>query len=74
MMKTEMDAMNMDERQKFHWLMANRVTLMIVGMVWIGMIVYHAVQDNVMPYFLIIMVPVMALIRFVVYKYYAGKG
>lgn len=73
-MKTEMDAMRMDERQRWYWLMANRVTLMIVGLVWIGMIVFEALSDNRVPYFLILMVPVFALIRLLAYKMYAHRG
>jgi len=73
-MTNEMDVMKMDERQKLYWLMANRLTLMIVGLVWIGIIVYEAIQRHVIPYFMIIMVPVFGLIRFSVYKYYAQKG
>jgi len=73
-MKNEMEVLNMDERQKLYWLMANRVTLMIVGLVWIGMIIYKAVYYHIIPYFLIIMVPVFGLIRFIVYKYYARRG
>lgn len=66
--------MNMDERQKLYWLMANRVTLMIVGLVWIGMIVYEAAQNRDIPYFLIILVPIFALMRLAAYKYYARRG
>jgi hypothetical protein len=73
-MKTEMDSMKMDERQRLYWLRANRVTLIIVGLVWIGMIVIEAVKDNRISYFLIVMVPVFALIRFLAYKIYARKG
>ena len=73
-MKTEMDAMRMDERQRLCWLMANRATLMIVGLVWIGMIVFESLSDNRIPYFLIIMVPVFGLIRFLAYKMYARRG
>jgi len=73
-MKTEMDAMNMDERQKLYWLKANRLTLILVGLVWIGMIVNHFLADEAIPYFLIIMVPVFALVRFAAYKFYAAQG
>jgi hypothetical protein len=62
----------MDERQRLCWLLANRVTLMIVGLVWLGMVVWHLI-DNRIPYFLIIMVPVFALIRFTMYRVYAAK-
>lgn len=73
-MKNEMDVLKMDERQKLYWLMANRATLMVVGLVWIGMIIYEAVNHQIIPYFLIIMVPVFGLIRLMVYKYYARQG
>ncbi|UCF04735.1 MAG: hypothetical protein JSV33_12540 [bacterium] len=68
-MKTEMDVMNMDERQEIAWLRANRSTLMIVGAVWIGIIVWEFIQNRT-PYFMITMVPVFAFIRFAFYKSY----
>ena len=71
-MKTEMDVMNMDERQRSYWLSANRITLILVGLVWIGMIVWEIVQNR-MPYFLIAMVPAFALIRFIFYQYYGRR-
>jgi len=71
-MRSEMDVMRMDERQRLCWLMANRVVLMLVGVVWLGLIGWELVNHR-MPYFLIVMVPVLALIRFVVYKYYARR-
>lgn len=71
-MKSEMDVLSMDERQRLCWLLANRVTLMIVGLVWLGMIVWQLI-DNRIPYFLIIMVPVFALIRFIMYHIYSAK-
>ena len=71
-MKTEMDAMGMDERQRQSWLLANRVTLMIVGLVWIYMIARELFYEEV-PYFLIIMVPVFAIVRFIAYKFYNRK-
>jgi len=73
-MKNEMDAMRMDERQRLYWMMANRLTLIIVGLVWIGMAVYQAVYHHRIPYFLIVMVPVFALIRLIAYKIYARQG
>ncbi len=69
-MKTEMDAMNMDERQRFAWLQANRLTLILVGITWLGMIGWEVVQHR-LPWFLIAMVPVFAALRFGVYRYYA---
>jgi len=68
-MKSEMDVMKMDERLENAWLRANRATLMIVGLVWIGVIVWEFVQDRT-PYFMIVMVPVFALIRFAFYRVY----
>ena len=69
-MKTEMDAMNMDERQRFAWLQANRLTLILVGITWLGMIGWEVAQQR-SPWFLIAMVPVFAALRFGVYRYYA---
>jgi len=69
-MNSEMDAMNMDERQRNSWLMANRITLLLVGMVWIGMIVWEVVVEKRMPLFLLVMVPVFAATRFAVYGYF----
>ena len=72
-MKTEMDVMRLDERQQLCWLQANRVTLMLVGIVWLGMIVWELAR-GAMPYFLVAMVPVIALVRFVAYKYFARRA
>ncbi len=68
-MTTEMDIMDMDERQRTAWLQANRVTLMLVGLTWIGMIVWELVLET-FPTFLIAMVPVFALGRFLIYRYF----
>ncbi len=72
-MKSEMDAMKMDERKRLHWLRANRLTLIIVGIVWVGMIAWEFLHNET-PYFLIGMVPVFALIRLVGYKLYKAEG
>ena len=72
-MKSEMDLMQMDERQKRAWLLANRATLLIVGIVWIGMIAWELAHRRV-PYFLVVMVPVFALIRFSFYRRYVRIG
>lgn len=66
-MKTEMEIMDLDERQSLAWLQANRVTLMLVGLTWIGMIVWELAQGR-FPMFLITMVPVFALARFLTYR------
>jgi hypothetical protein len=68
-MKSEMDVVSMDERQRYAWLQANRLTLIVVGGVWIGLIVKDLVRGHT-PYFMIAMVPVFALIRFVLYRYF----
>ena len=69
-MKTEMDVMSMDERQRCAWLQANRFTLIVVGLIWLGMIAWELAHDNV-PAFLIAMVPVIALLRFAAYRVYS---
>ncbi len=69
-MKSEMDLMRMDERQRLHWLRANRATLMVVGVVWLLMIAFELSEGRT-PGFLIVMVPVFAVIRFGFYYYHA---
>lgn len=69
-MKTEMDVMGMDERQRVHWLEANRATLIVVGVVWLLMIGYELLEGRT-PEFLIAMVPVFAGLRFGFYYYFA---
>ncbi len=66
MMRTEMDALGMDERQREAWLRANRATLITVGLVWLGMIGWEVVHDR-LPVFLIVMVPIFALVRLTAY-------
>jgi hypothetical protein len=72
-MTSEMDVLNMDERQRTSWLLANRVTLMVVGVIWLGMIAWDLAHARV-PTFLIAMVPVIAVVRFVTYQYYQHSG
>ena len=67
-MTGEMDILRMDERQRLAWLRANRVTLMLVGLTWIGMIVWEMFHGR-FPKFLVTMVPVFALVRFLVFRY-----
>jgi hypothetical protein len=69
-MKNEMDALRLDERQRTAWLMANRGTVMVVGMTWLGMIAWELIQGR-MPLFLIVMVPVFALLRFALFLHYS---
>jgi hypothetical protein len=71
-MKNEMDLMNMDERQRLAWFMANRGTLIAVGAVWIGMIGWELTHGRV-PAFLLIMVPVFALFRAGLYVLYSSR-
>jgi hypothetical protein len=69
-MKSEMDIMRMDERQRLHWLQANRATLIVVGVVWLLMILFELTEGRT-PAFLIVMVPIFASLRFGFYYYYA---
>ena len=71
-MKSEMVLMEMDERQRLAWFMANRGTLIAVGTVWIGMIVWELTHGR-MPGFLLAMVPVFALFRLGLYQFYSSK-
>jgi hypothetical protein len=71
-MKSEMDVLGMDERQRLFWLLANRATLFVVGLVWIGMIVWQLTRGHT-DWFLIAMVPLFALVRWGVYLYHARK-
>ncbi len=68
-MKTEMDLMQMDERQRLSWLRANRVVLMIVGVIWICMIGWELLHQRT-PWFMIVAVPVLALTRLTLYKFF----
>ncbi|MCK4573094.1 MAG: hypothetical protein KAU36_01930 [candidate division Zixibacteria bacterium] len=72
-MASEMDALRMDERQRLCWLKANRATLMLVGICWLGIIAYELLAHRE-PWFYIIMVPVFAAIRFVSYRYFVRAG
>ena len=68
-MVSEMDAMNMDERQRHSWLLANRFTLFLIGTTWVGMVVWEFSNGRT-PVFLISMIPSFALVRFFSYRYY----
>lgn len=65
----EMDLLHMDERQRAAWLSANRATVMLVGLTWLGMIVWELAHSR-SPTFLIVMVPVFALFRLAAYFAY----
>jgi len=67
-MTNEMDIMRMDAPRRSAWLRANRVTLMTVGIVWIGMIAVRLSRGEDAR-FLLLMVPVFALIRLAAYVY-----
>lgn len=69
-MKSEMDLLGMDERQRLAWLMANRGTVVAVGVIWTGMIVWELAHERA-PLFLIAMVPVFALLRVGLYFFYS---
>jgi hypothetical protein len=72
-MKDEMDLLRFDERQRLAWLMANRGTVIAVGLTWIGLIVWELTQDRV-PLFMIAMVPVFALCRVALFFYYCSTS
>jgi hypothetical protein len=72
-MTNEMDVLNLDERQRLCWLKANRLTLMFVGVVWLGMIAYDLLHGST-PIFLMAAVPAFGLARLLSYKYYAGRS
>jgi hypothetical protein len=67
-----MDVVGMDERQRLHWLQANRATLFAVGATWLAMIVWELLHQRT-PVFLIAMVPVFAGLRLGFYFHYARK-
>lgn len=69
-MRTEMDVMRLDERQRLNWLLANRATLMTVGVVWLLMIAFEFSEGRA-PWFLVAMVPVFAGLRLGLYFYFA---
>jgi hypothetical protein len=71
-MKNEMELMNMDERQRLAWFMANRGTLIAVGAVWLAMIGWELTHGRA-PGFLLIMVPVFALLRAGLYFFYSSR-
>ena len=71
-MRTEMDLLNMDERQRLAWFMANRGTVIAVGAMWIGMIGWELTHGRV-PTFMIFMVPVFALLRAGLFGFYCSR-
>jgi hypothetical protein len=71
-MKTEMDVLKMDERQKLCWLMANRAIIFVIFIAWAGIIIRDFLQGR-NPIVMIILIPVLALIRFLFYLYYSKK-
>jgi hypothetical protein len=71
-MKSEMDVLGLDERQRLFWLLANRATLTVVGLVWIGMIIWQWTRGRT-DWFLIAMVPTFALARWGFYLYHARR-
>ncbi len=68
-MVTEMDILKMNDQQRIAWLLANRLTLIFVGLTWLGMIVSELIQGNI-PEFLLLMIPVFAIFRFLSYRRY----
>lgn len=72
-MRNEMDLMHMDEHQRLAWFMANRGTLIAVGGVWLAMIGWDLTHGR-MPGFLLVMVPVFALLRAGLYRFYTSRS
>ncbi|GEM_PF-1098466 len=71
-MKNEMQIMRLDERQEICWLFANRLTLITLGLVWIGIIAYEFIRGRV-PYFFIAMVSVIAFVRLIGFYFYSRR-
>ncbi len=67
-----MDLLKMTEARRLAWLKANRITLIIVGVVWIGMIGWYWAKYGP-PWFLIACVPVFALFRLCAYLLYKKR-
>ena len=68
-----MDLMAMGRRRRLCWLRANRTTLFLVGMVWLGMIAERSIQ-GITPWFLIGSVPVFAAVRAVTSRSHLRRG
>jgi hypothetical protein len=64
-----MDLMKLDEGQRLAWLRANRVTLILVGFIWLGMIGWELWQGR-RPIFLAAALPVIAGFRWLAFRYY----
>lgn len=71
-MKNEMDVLKMDELQRQSWLLANRATLMLVGLLWLGLIGWEVAHGK-MPWFLFMMVPTIAFARSLFYFVYLKR-
>ena len=68
----EMTLLKMDRRQREAWLLANRATLMAVGLLWLGLIAVELLAGRT-PIVLIALVPVIALVRLAFYRYYRTR-
>ena len=71
-MRNEMEILGMDAPRRLAWLRANRATLMIVGLAWLGLISWEFLHGRA-PWFLILMVPVFAALRFLLYLHYRRR-
>ncbi len=72
-MKNEMEILKMDERQRLCWLLANRLTLIVVGLCWLGLTLYKLLHGEI-PYFLMIMLPIFAIVRASAYFIYKSRS
>lgn len=68
-MKDRIGNQQRNEHRHLAWLRANRATLIVVGLCWLGMIGWELVQHRT-PVFLIAMVPVFALVRLAFFHRY----
>lgn len=71
-MKSEMDLLRMDERQRLCWLMANRAVLFIVGVLWLLIIGWYLWHGH-SPWVMIVLVPILAFVRLGFYQFYVRR-
>lgn len=72
-MRNEMDILGMDAPRRIAWLRANRATLIVVGLTWLGLIAWETFRGRT-PWFLVAMVPVFAALRYLLYLRYRRRG
>jgi len=55
--------------EQLAWLQADRLTLLLFAVVWVGMIVASLLLDRT-PWFLLAMLALLALVRYVAFHYF----